>query len=324
MIASLQQKQPFLRSHLLRDAMSQALYECMSDDPSIYLYGEGAWVKQHYDAPRIYKDFQSRIVTMPISEDGNLNFAVGVALLGIKPIVNVISADFLYRAMDSIVNTAAKLNFTGGDHTLVIQAEFLLGGPTTGQRNEALFTHIPGLRVVMPSTPKDAYALMRSVLQEPGVTLFLEDRMVQDDGPWLADDLELSGRLMVGKARWRVKGQRGNVTIVTYGLMRQRVQKALAEHDYPCEVLDLVSLYPIDWNAIEESVKRTRKLLVVEPDVVYGGIGAEIVAHVAETMPGALVKRLGGPRITAPASQALHHNLMPTEEDVVAALRSFS
>ncbi len=332
-------KPAFARNHLIRDAVSQAMYECMSDDPSIYLYGEGAWVKAFYDAPRIYKDFPSRIVTMPIAEDSIVNFAVGASLLGIKPVVNVISGDFLYRAMDSIVNTAAKLNATGGKHTLVIQAEFLLGGPTTGQRNEALFTHIPGLNVVLPSTPHDAYGLMRTVLTEPGVTLFLEDRMIQDDGPWKTGDLDLTGRLSVGNSRWRVKGKRGNVTILTYGVMRQVVEKALShfqfngdyyDEQYPmlCDVIDLCSLYPIQWPFIEKMVERTGKVLIVEPDIVYGGIGAEIAAALHERKPQGRthieVKRLGAPRITTPASQALHHSLLPTEEDVVVALKSFS
>lgn len=318
---------PFARNHLLRDAVSQAIYECMSDDPSIYLYGEGAWVKQYYDAPRIYKDYQSRIVTMPISEDGNLNFAVGASLLGVKPIVNVISGDFLYRAMDSIVNNAAKLNFTGGEHTLVIQAEFLLGGPTTGQRNESLFCHVPGLRVVMPSTPRDAYGLMRSVLAEPGVTLFLEDRMVQDDGPWEVEDLELSGRLSVGDCRVRTNRQDikiTNITVLTYGVMRQVVARAVVQSPVLCTVIDLCSLYPLDWRVIEESVVRTRKVLIVEPDIVYGGIGAELAATLHETITHVKVRRLGVPRITAPASQALHHKLLPTEEDVIKAIQAMS
>ena len=315
---------PFARNHLVRDAMSQAIFECMAADPSIYLYGEGAWVKQYYDAPRIYKDFPQRIVTMPICEDGNLNFACGAALLGCTPIVNVIGGDFLYRAMDSIVNTAAKLNFTGGDHTLVIQAEFLLGGPTTGQRNEALFTHVPGLQVVLPSTPHDAYGLMRTVLTEPGVTLFLEDRMVQDDGPWLADDLELSRLLMVGDSRCRDEVHLGSVTILTYGVMRQVVERALAQCPIRCNVVDLRSLYPLDWLSIIEMARWTGKVLIVEPDIVYGGIGAEIAATLHERIPHIEVKRLGAPRLTAPASQALHHKLLPTEDDVVVAIRSLS
>ena len=159
-------RNPFARNHILRDALGQALYDAMRVDGAIHLFGEGCEVKVHYDAPAIERDFAERCHTLPISEDGNVNFAVGASLLGVKPVVDVISMDFLFRCFDSIANTAAKLDFvTGKPHTIVIRAETLLGGPTTGQRVESFFTHIPGLRVALPSTPHDAYG----PILEPGV-----------------------------------------------------------------------------------------------------------------------------------------------------------
>jgi len=97
------------RNRLIRDGIYRAIHEQMRTDPSIYVLGEGAHMKVHYDAPYIEKDFRDRIITLPISEDGNTNFAVGTSLVGVKPIVDVISSDFLFRTMDSICNTAAKL-----------------------------------------------------------------------------------------------------------------------------------------------------------------------------------------------------------------------
>ena len=325
---------PFARNHLVRDGINQAIYEAMKVDPSIYLYGEGAHVKVHYDYPAIEKEFPERVVTMPIAEDGSVNFAIGAALLGVKPIVNVISGDFLFRAMDSIVNNAAKLNFTGGNHTIVIQAETLLGGPTTGQRNESLFTHVPGLNVVLPSTPRDAYGLMRTALSEPGVTLFLEDRMIQDADEWAADDLNLAGSIPFGVAGWRIKGNRGNVTILTYGVMRQVVERALKPFKWNgdfysdtalmlCDVIDLRSLYPLDWRFIKKMLERTGKLLIVEPDITYGGIGAEIAATISEEMPDVRVKRLGAPRMTTPASASLHSQILTSKEAILHAITSW-
>ena len=129
---------PFQRNRFIRDGISRAIYETMRKDPSVFLFGEGAWVKMKYDAPQILEEFSDRIVTLPISEDANSNFAVGASLLGIKPIVDVITSDFLYRTFDAIANTAAKLNFVAPQgetpKTIVIRSEFLLGGPTTGQR----------------------------------------------------------------------------------------------------------------------------------------------------------------------------------------------
>lgn len=329
---------PFARNHLIRDAISDALYEAMRKDPSIYMLGEGAWVKQHYDAPRLLEAFRDRVVTLPISEDGNTNFAVGASLLGIKPVVDVIAADFLYRTLDSICNTAAKLNFVLGPgrtpSTIVIRAEFFLGGPTTGQRPEALFAHIPGLRVVIPSTPHDAYGLMQTALTTPGVTLFFEDRMI-DDAMLQGGDLSYpSEPIPFGAALWRVQGQRSTALIVTYGLMRQVVEGLLRRYqfsgdrydgNYPmlCDLLDLRSIYPVHWWLIEKLLERSGRLLIVEPDVTYGGVGAEIAAQIAERMPHVRIKRLGAPRQTIPASMALHPRMMPTEQEIEDAIRNW-
>ena len=328
-------RSPFVRNHEIRDAIGQAICDGMSQDESIHCFGEGCEVKMHYDAPQIERDFAHRIHTMPISEDGNVNFAVGTALLGVKPVVDIISADFLYRCMDSIANTAAKLDFVSGqEHTIAIRAEFLMGGPTTGQRPEALFTHIPGLRVVIPSTPRDAYGLMRTALATPGVTLFFEDRMIQD-GEFTDNEMSEPEPLPLGVANWSVRGLRGNVTILTYGLMHQVVKRALAPYDIrhydvgdkafqlQCDVIDLVSLYPIHWQFITKMTERTGKLLIVEPDVTYGGIGAEIAAYFQERRPHVKVRRLGAPRTTIPASMALHGKMMPTEEEIISAIRNF-
>ena len=328
---------PFVRNHLIRDASWHAVYDAMKTDTAVHIFGEGAKVKAFYDAPYILETFPDRVTTFPIAEDGGINFSIGAALLGIKPIYDVISADFLYRAMDSICNTARVTAMNHPDLTIVIRAEFLTGGPTTGQRPEALFTHIPGLRVVIPSTPRDAYGLMRTALSTPGVTLFFEDRMIQDDDEWSPSDLEYTGPLPIGAASWCHRGQRGNVTIVTYGIMRQVVQRVLRRYsfrvdkadpygdDFPmlCDLIDLVSLSPIHWQFLTKMTERTGQLLIVEPDVQYGGIGAEIAAYFQERRPHVKVRRLGAPLSTIPASMALHSQMLPTEEQIVDAIRNF-
>ena len=332
---SLQQKaNPFQRNHAIRDAIGQALYDAMAQDDSIHLFGEGAQVKMHYDAPRIETDFPGRVHTLPIGEDGNTNFAVGTSLLGVKPVVDVIGADFLYRTLDSICNTASKLDFvTGQEHTIVIRAEFIAGGPTTGQRPEAMLTHIPGLRVAIPSRPQHAYGLMRTALETPGVTVLFEDRMIQD-AEFEGQEWQPGGHIPFGSCDWAVKGQRGNVTIVTYGVMRQVVEQALKSYpvtkdfyangnEYRCDVIDIFSLYPIAWGFITKMLERTGRLLIVEPDVSYGGVGAEIAAHIAQQLPHVFIKRLGAPRSTMPASPALHRQMLPSQEAILDAIRNF-
>jgi pyruvate dehydrogenase E1 component beta subunit len=317
---------PFYRNHLIRDAIGEALYDAMKEDPSIHLFGEGAHMKVHYDAPQIEREMLDRVHTLPISEDGNTNFAVGASLLGVKPVVDVITADFLYRSFDSIANTAAKLNFVASDgtepRTIVIRAELLLGGPSTGQRPEALFTHIPGLNVVLPSTPRDAYGLMRTALVTPGVTLFFEDRMIADSETRPEDYKQGPEMVPFGRASFRKHGPKPTLTIVTYGLMRQIVESVLDERRIDNVTLfDLRTLYPLDWDSVWISASLTGSLLIIEPDVTYGGIGAELAARVIEYLPGVRIKRLGAPRETIPASRDGQARMMPSREQILEAIR---
>ena len=327
-----QKKSPFNRNHLIRDAIGSAIHEEMGRDPAIHLFGEGAHVKVHYDAPDIERDFPDRVHTLPISEDGNTNFAVGASLVGVKPVVDIITADFLYRAMDSICNTAAKQNFLREQKTtMVIRSEFLTGGPTTGQRPEVLFTHIPGLNVVVPSTPRDAYGLMLTALRTPGVTLFFEDREIEDDE--FDPNIRCGDPIPFGIPLIHRMGVRGTCTILTYGIMRQRVSQILSRHpwngdyyaepNYACALVDLRTIYPIGWDFIKFDVERTGRLLIIEPDIQYGGVGAEIAATIAEQMPHVRVKRLGAPRATIPASQSLHGRMLPSVEEILNAINSF-
>ena len=334
--------QPFARNHLLRDASWKAVHDAMRADPMIHVFGEGAQIKAHYDAPELLAAFPSHFHTMPIAEDGSVNFAVGTALMGYKPIIDVISCDFLFRAMDGIVNTAAKLE----GRTIVIRAETLLGGPTTGQRPEAMFCHVPGLRVVCPSTPRDAYGLMAAALKTPVVTIFIEDREISDSGPWLTGDL-VTGEVQSVLAsspnkRFLPMSSAAKlvpvVTVLAYGVMRPVVERAVApwllywdgdyyaEPNYSIDLLDMPVLCPFDFDYLEHGrygLKRTGKLLIVEPDVVYGGVGAEIAAWVAENMPEVKVKRLGAPKRAIPASPALHGGMLPSEEEILDAIASF-
>ena len=320
------EKQPaFYRNHYIRDAIGRALYDAMKLDPVIHLFGEGSLIKQHYDAPQIEREFGDRVHTLPISEDGNIGFAVGASLIGVKPVYDIITADFAYRCFDSICNTCAKLNFVapkGEPHkTIVIRAEFLTAGPTTGQRPEALFTHIPGLNVVIPSTPRDAYGLMLTALSTPGVTLFFEDRELKDAETRPSEmDLQVDA-IPFGSAsvEWQYPGAR--LLIVTYGLMRQVVESVLDKQAIQgVDLLDLRTLYPIDWKGLTDFAERTHKVLIVEPDVTYGGIGAEIAATLAER--GVRVKRLGAPRETIPASRYLHERMLPTEDAILKAIEA--
>jgi len=318
-------KDPWFRNRLIRDAIYHAIYDRMKEDPSIYIMGEGSHMKIHFDSPQIEKEFPDRVITLPISEDANTNFAVGMALAGVKPIVDVITADFLYRTMDSICNTVAKTNFVSDPKTIIIRSEFMTAGPTTGQRPESLFTHIPGLNVVVPSNPMDARGLMDTALQTRAAILFFEDRMIEDKTTASFDmDIGLS-HVPLGSARRRRKGH--NVTIVSHALTLRMLDMLLEKEKLEYELIDLRSIYPIDYPLIAESVNRTGALLIVEPDVTYAGVGAEIAAQISEICFERLshpVKRLGAPRTTIPASRSLHDYLLPSEKRILEVAEELS
>lgn len=168
------------RNHLIRDAIMRAIHEAMTARPEVYCLGEGAHMKMHYDCPAIERDFPERVITLPISEDGNNNFAVGMALAGLVPIVDVISSDFLFRCMDSLCNTMVKQQRVAQPRTFVVRSEFFGSGPTSGQRVENIFRQVPGLRVCIPQNPTDAYEQMRDAIARKAVTLFFEEREIPD------------------------------------------------------------------------------------------------------------------------------------------------
>lgn len=318
-------KDPWFRNRLIRDAIYHAIYDRMKVDPSIYIMGEGSHMKIHFDSPQIEKEFPDRFITLPISEDANTNFAVGMALAGAKPIVDVITADFLYRTMDSICNTVAKSNFVSEPKTIVIRSEFMIGGPTTGQRPESLFTHIPGLNVVIPSNPLDARGLMDTALETKAATLFFEDRMIEDKTTFHQDLDTYFDIIPLGKAKYRQRGHK--LTIVSYALTLRMIDLLFEREKLEYELIDLRSVYPVDYDLIVESVNRTGALLIVEPDVAYAGVGAEIASQVSERCFEKLahpVKRLGAPRTTIPASRALHDYMLPSEKRILEVAKELS
>jgi len=262
-------------------------------------------MKMMFDAPQIYSEFRDRILTLPISEDANTNFAVGASLIGVKPIVDVITADFLYRTMDSICNTAAKTDYLYPGRTIVIRAEFMTGGPTTGQRPEALFAHIPNLYIQIPSNPHQAAVATRKALEHSGVTIIFEDREIGDSWEMYYPDPKVDKKL----------------TILSYGLSTRRLM-LLREKIDACELFDLYDLH----SAVDEigpSLEKTHKLLIVEPDIPYWGIGAELSARIHERYFDLLdkpVKRLGMNPTVIPACVGLHEKMQPSDTDIVKTI----
>lgn len=312
-------KDPWFRNRLIRDGIYRALHEEMTARSEIVILGEGSHMKIHFDSPAIEKDFPDRVLTMPISEDGNTNFAVGLALRGVVPVVDVISSDFLFRTMDSICNTAAKVNYVHDPpKTVIIRAEFLTGGPTTGQRIEEMFCHVPGLRVGVPSSPIGAYEMMAFALQHKGVTILFEDRMIEDATTPKGARLEeqLAGlpafARTVGEGAWtHAKKASAKVAVASYGLLYRRCHTLFAE-DPRVELVDLRWLAPLDGGWVEPG----KPLLVVTPSMMTLTL-PWLMARASQN--GACTGRVvhkHGVFATIPASRELHDVLLPSDNEL--------
>ena len=231
---------------------------------------------------------EERVLDTPISEDAIAGLAVGAAITGLRPIVEIQFSDFLVNAMDAIVNQAAKLHFMYGGNVEVPMVIRAPGGGGTGaaaqhsQSLEAWFAHIPGLKVVMPSTPQDVHDLLLASVLDPNPVIFLEHKLLyKTEGPFEARAAIADTAARVGEAEVRREGT--DLTIVGYSIMATRAVEAaeeLAADGISAEVIDLRTVRPIDLDTVRESVKKTGRLLVTHEAPTAGGVGAEVVAGV--------------------------------------------
>ena len=260
----------------------------------------------------------------PISESTIASAAVGAAMSGLKPVVEIMFMDFMTLAMDALVNQAAKARFMFGGRTsvpMVLRTPHgggLSAGPQHSQCLEAWVAHVPGLKVVCPSNPGDAYALLRSAIEDPDPVVFVEHKaMYASKG-----EVDTSVRVPIGQARIVRPGR--DLTFVTYGATVSNCVEAaaaLAGEGIEAEVIDLRSVSPIDKQAIFDSVAKTSRLVIAHEAVKTAGIGAEISAMVSEEM----IDRLDGPVVRvgspfAPVPFALEKEYLPDTADVVRAV----
>ena len=314
------------------EAIREALAQAMEADPRVFLFGEdvgvygGAFNVSHDLVHRFGTD---RVIDTPISELGLAGAAVGAALTGMRPVLEIQFSDFITLAMEQIVNQAAKIRFMFGGKATVPMVVRLPGGSGTGaaaqhsQSLEAWFAHVPGLKVIQPSTPHDAKGMLLAAIDDPNPVLMFEHKLLyKTKGPVPA----AMYREPIGKAAVRREG--GAVTIVGSSIMTLRALAAaetLAIDGIDAEVIDLRSLRPIDFDTIAQSVRKTRRLVVVYEGVKTMGIGAEIAALVAESdLVHALlapIARLGGADAPIPYNPVLEKAAVPQEADIVAAVR---
>lgn len=312
------------------EALREAQAMLLASDPRVFLLGEGI------DDPGgvfgstlgLARDFGSqRVMDTPLAENGMTGVAIGAAMAGMRPIFIHMRTDFLPMSMDQIVNHAAKIHTMTGGRTavpLVVRSIIGRGWGSAAQHSQALhplFLSVPGLRVVMPSTPYDAKGLLMASVEDDNPVIFMEHR-------WLYG---LHG--VVPEAAYTVPLGRGVVrrsgidaTVVAISAMvpeALRAARELEQQGLSTEVIDPRTLRPLDMDLILESVERTGRLVIADPACPMGGVGAEIACRVAESAPGLLrapVRRVQFPDAAVPCSPMLEQAYFPGALDIIRAV----
>jgi pyruvate dehydrogenase E1 component beta subunit len=317
----------------LREALRRAMTEEMRRDERVFLMGEEV---AYYDGA--YKVSQGmlaefgdqRILDTPIAENGFTGMAIGAAMAGLRPIVEVMTWNFSLVAYDQIINNAAKIyNMTAGQYRvpLVIRGANGAAENLASQHSmalESIFAHFPGLKVVSTATPADAYGLLKTAIRDDNPVLFLESELAYGYKGEVPDEEYL---IELGKARTVRKGS--DVTLVSWNkqvFTCEEAAKVLSEqHGIEAEILDLRSIRPLDEAALFAAVAKTHRMVVVQEGYPFAGVGAEIVARVQAACFDALdapVLRVTNRDINQPYATNLERLVMPSVERIVDAART--
>lgn len=312
-------------------AVNLALADSMEADPTVVVLGEDiAEAGGSFGATRGLLDRfgPDRVIDTPISEAAITGAAVGAALSGLKPVVEIMFMDFTTLAMDAMVNQAAKAwSMFGGQRSvpMVLRTPHgggLSAGPQHSQCLEAWFAHVPGLKVVCPSDAASAYGLLRSAIEDPNPIVFVENKSLYAAKAEVAED---QPPIPIGVAH--VVHEGSDATIVSYGAavhVAVQASEALREGGISVEVIDLRSIQPWDEDAVLASVRKTHNLIVVHEAVEAFGVGAEISARIADIgfdeLDGPIV-RVGAKFMPAPFARAMERQFLPSADDVERAVR---
>ena len=324
-----------MRTITYAQAINEAMSEEMRKDENVFLMGEdvGIYGGAFGVSRGMFEEFgEARVMDTPISELVITGCAAGAAMTGLRPIVELMFSDFITLAMEQLVNQAAKNRFQFGGQGAVPMVLRTPGGSGTGaaeqhsQSLEAWVCHVPGLKVVIPSTPYDAKGLLKASMRDNNPVVFIEQKLLyrtKGEVPEVEDDYIIE----LGKAD--IKREGSDVTIITYGRMVQRcldVAEKFAEEGVEVEIIDIRTLVPLDKECLIESAKKTGKVLVVHEACQTGGYGGELVSTIVDSDAffylDAPVKRLGGLDVPIPYNPQLEAQVVPTEDKITAALRA--
>jgi pyruvate dehydrogenase E1 component beta subunit len=315
-----------------REALRAALQEEMERDETVFCVGEGIGERggSYKVTEGLLAQFgPSRVMDTPLSEAGFVGLGTGAAIAGRRPVVEMLFIDFLGLAMDQVVNQAAKYRFMSGGEgrvPLVIRTQGGAGNSLAGQHSqslEAFYCHVPGLKVVMPSTPRDAKGLLKAAIRDDDPVVFIEHKllyMTEGDVP--------NEEYVIPLGEAEIKRPGSDVTLVSWSHMVLKSLQAadeLAAEGISTEVIDLRTLVPMDIACVLDSVRRTGRLVIAQEAIKRGGVASDVAATVVEQAFDSLrapIVRVAGRNTTIPFSLALEKAAVPQVGDIVAAVRS--
>jgi pyruvate dehydrogenase E1 component beta subunit len=317
----------------MREALNQALYEEMERDERVFLMGEevGLYNGAYKVSQGLMDKFgERRVIDSPITENSFVGLGIGAAHVGLRPVIEVMTFNFAILALDQICNNAAKLRYMSGgmfEVPLVVRGPNGAGGALAAQHSQALeqqYVHIPGLKVIMPSTPADAKGLLKAAIRDPDPVIFMESEKLynyRDEVPEVEDYL-----LPIGKCD--VKHTGSDVTIVTYGRMythavKPAIERLAAEEGISAEVVDVRTLRPLDLDTILASVAKTHRMVLVEESWPQASVGAWICEQVYSKgfdLLDAPIGRISHLDVPMPYAKNLEELVIPSPQSVVDAV----
>lgn len=314
-----------------RDAVAKAMREALDQDPRVFLMGED--IGPYGGAFAVTKGFwddygQKRIKDSPLSESAIVGAGVGAAMAGLRPIVELMTINFSLLAMDQIVNHAAKMRYmSGGQLSVPLMIRTVTGagasvGATHSQSFEGWFASVPGLHVVVPSSPADVLGLFRTCREMEDPVIFVEHILSYSSR---GEEPDPDFKIPLGQAAVKREGQ--DVTIVSYSRMAQvslAAAELLSQEGIDAEVVDLRTLRPLDIETVAESVRKTHRAVVVEETTKLGGFAGEISSQIQEAVFDYLdnpVRRVAGAETPIPYSMPLERLAIPDATSVAAAVR---
>ncbi len=315
----------------MREAVSQALWEEMERDPNVFILGEevGLWGGTYAVTRGFYDHFgPERVRDTPIAEAAIIGAAVGAAMVGLRPVAELMTINFAFSAMDHIVNQAAKLrSMFGGQFSVPMVIRAVGGGgrqlgATHSQTPDAIFAHFPGLLVVSPGTPGDAKGLLKSAIRSNDPVLFIEHATLYQVRGEVPDG---DYTIPIGKSIVQREGR--DVTLVTYSKMLEISTKAadqLSKEGIEIEIVDLRSLRPLDMDPVIESIKKTNRAVIVEEGWKSFGVGSEVMSRIYEEafdFIDAPVRRVAQLEVPLPYNRRLEQLALPQVEDVIKAVK---